>query len=98
MIAKASRGAANKKRHREPLDIKLSVAFRFGDAPEDRVTVMNDRSVPLVGTVFESRDRILRGFSRLLFKAAAMQPKVASELVPILKLAGGAGRWKNPKK
>ncbi len=96
MIAKAGRGAASRKRHKEPLDVKLTVAFRFGEEPEDRVTVMNDRSIPLVGTVFESRDKILRGFSRLLFKAAAMQPKVASELVPIFKLVGG-GRRRNKK-
>ena len=75
-----------------PLDVKLTVAFRFGDEPGDRVTVMNDRSIPLVGTVFESRDRILRSFTELLFKAAAVQPKVASELLPALKLIGGFGR------
>lgn len=97
MIAKARRNAAARRR-KEPLDIKLTVAFRFGDEPEDRVTVMNDRAIPLVGTVFESRDRILRGFSRLLFKAAAMQPKVASELLPIFKLVGGAGRRKKKPK
>jgi hypothetical protein len=94
MIAKARRAA--KTRRREPLDIKLSVAFRFGDEPDERVTMMNDRSIPLVGTVFESRDKILRGFSRLLFKAAAQQPKVASELVPLFKLLGGRGRSKKP--
>lgn len=95
MIAKAFRAA--KTRRREPLDVKLTVAFRFGDEPDDRVTVMNDRSIPLVGTVFESRDRILRGFSRLLFKAAAQQPKVASELVPLFKLLGGRGRKKKQR-
>lgn len=92
MIAKARRRAAG--RRREPLDIRLSLAFRFGDEPGDRVTVMNDRAVPLVGTVFDSRDRILRGFTRLLFKAAAQQPKVAAELVPVLKLLGGRVRRK----
>lgn len=98
MIAKARRGAASRKRRKEPLDVRLTVAFRFGEEPEDRVTVMNDRSIPLVGTVFESRDRILRGFSKLLFKAAAMQPRLASELVPIFKLVGGAGRRKKKDK
>ena len=92
MIAKARRRAA--RGGREPLDIKLTLAFRFGDEPGDRVTMMNDRSIPLVGTVFESRDRIIRGFSKLLFKAAASQPKVAVELIPALKLLGGRGRRK----
>jgi hypothetical protein len=91
MIAKAQRRAA--RRVREPLDIKLTLAFRFGDEPGDRVMMMNERSIPLVGTVFESRDRILRAFSKLLFKAAATQPKVAGELIPTLKLLGG-GRVK----
>ncbi|MDB5970713.1 MAG: hypothetical protein JWQ90_3163 [Hydrocarboniphaga sp.] len=97
MIAKARR-SAGRSRRREPLDIKLTLAFRFGDEPEDHVTVMNDRSIPLVGTVFESRDRILRGFSRLLFKAAAQKPKVVSELVPLFKLLGGRGRRKKKAK
>jgi len=92
MIAKARARAARPSR--KPLDIKLTVAFRFGDEPGDRVTVMNDRSIPLVGTVFDSRDRIVRGFSKLLFKAAASRPKVATELMPVLKLLGGRGRRK----
>ena len=84
MIAKGRRSSG--RRSREPVDIRLTVAFRFGDEPGERVTVMDDRHVPLVGTLFESRDRILRGFTRLLIKAGAQQPKVARELLPLLKL------------
>ena len=96
MIAKvrgaARRGAAG--RGKEPLDVKLSVAFRFGDAPEDRVVMMEDRSVPLVGTVFQARSRIVRSAWNLLFRAALQRPQVATQFVPALKLFGGSLRRK----
>ncbi len=85
MIAKAKKGART-KRARQPVDVRLTVAFRFGDDPGDHVTVMDDRRIPMVGTLFESRDAILRGFTKLLIKAGTRQPKVAAELLPILKL------------
>lgn len=70
----------------EPLDVELTVAFRFGDAPEDKVTVIENRHVPMVGSVFESRDALVRGFVRLLLKAGLTQPKVLSEVIPAVKL------------
>lgn len=88
MIAKARRAS----RKREPVDVRLTVAFRFGPEPEDHVTVMNDRSVPMVGTLFDSRDAIVRGFFKLLLKASAQQPKVAAELLPLIKLLKPASR------
>jgi hypothetical protein len=91
-----------RKRPPVPIDVRLTVSFRFGDEPQDRVTVMNDRRVPLVGSIFDSRDAVLRGFSRLLLKAGAMQPRVAAELLPLLKLLPvGSRRRQNearPKK
>lgn len=69
-----------------PLAVDLTVTFRFGDDPKDKVTVINNRRVPMVGSVFDSRDAVVRGFVRLLFKAAVMQPKVVSELLPAIKM------------
>lgn len=81
-----------RRRQREPLEVRLTMRFNFGDAPEDVVTVMDDRRVPMVGSVFESRDRIIRGFTVLLLKASAAQPKVARELIPLLRLLKLPGR------
>lgn len=74
--------------------MRMTVRFNFGDAPEEAVTVMDDRRVPMVGSVFESRDRILRGFTNLLIRASVVQPKVARELFPLLRLLPGGRRAK----
>lgn len=68
------------------MEIQLTVAFRFGDQPDDVVTVIDDRRIPLVDSVFDSRDAIVRNFVRLLLKAAVTQPKVLREIVPALKM------------
>ena len=83
-----------RRRQREPLEVRLTMRFNFGDSPEDVVTVMDDRRVPMVGSVFESRDRIIRGFTVLLLNASAAQPKVAKELIPLLRLIKLPGRKK----
>lgn len=64
----------------------LSVRMRFGDEPEDIVTVMENRRVPMVGSVFRYRDRILRAGTYLLVRAGLAQPRVARDLFPLLKL------------
>ena len=74
----------------------MTMRFNFGDTPEEAVTVMNDRRVPMVGSVFDSRDRILRGFTVLLLRSGMSQPKVAKELLPLLRLLPRPGR-KNRK-
>jgi hypothetical protein len=76
----------------EPLEIQLTVAFRFGDEPNDRVVVIDDRRIPMVDNVFDRRDAIVRNFVRLLLKASVSQPKVLQELVPALKLLSRRGR------
>lgn len=88
MIAKGrqARTAEKRRRKKTPVDVDLTLRFRFGDEVEDVVTVMDDRRVPLVGSVFDSRDAILRGFTRLLVKLSVTQPKIARELVPALRL------------
>ena len=78
----------------EPLEIELTVAFRFGDEPGDRITVIDGRRIPMVDSVFDSRDTIVRSFVRLLAKAAVTQPQVLREIVPALKLLPRRGRTK----
>ncbi|MGQ0529295.1 MAG: hypothetical protein ACT4PG_05620 [Panacagrimonas sp.] len=68
-----------------PLDVDLTVSFRFGEEARDKVTVIDNRRVPMVGSVFESRDLVVRNFVRLLLKAGVSQPKVLAELLPALK-------------
>lgn len=83
---KSKSNAAREKQEEEPLEVDLSLVFRFGDEPGDTVTVLDNRRVPMVGSIFDSRDAIMRGFVRHLIKAGLSQPKVLSEVVPALKL------------
>ncbi|GAC1620826.1 MAG: hypothetical protein NVS9B10_02940 [Nevskia sp.] len=87
-----------RRRAQEPLEVKLSLRYRFGDEPGDTVTMMDDRAIPMVESVFKNRDKILRGLAMTLIRAGASQPKVLSEMVPALKLLPGAKRKSNPGK
>ncbi|NKF24436.1 hypothetical protein [Solimonas marina] len=96
MIRKAKEGTEAKpeatprrkrrRRRNEPLDVQLTVRFNFGAEPDDHVTVIDNRSVPMVGGLLANRDRIMRGFVTLLMRTAMMQPRVARELFPLLML------------
>ena len=77
---------ARREKEEEPLEVDLTVRFRFGDEPGDTVTMIDNRRIPLVGNVFDSRDAMVRGFVKLLLKAGLTQPKVLGELVPALKM------------
>jgi hypothetical protein len=55
-----------KRRRPPPLEVELTVVMNLGDAPQDAVTLVRERRVPLVGSVFENRDRIARSFLRLI--------------------------------
>ena len=81
-----AKGRRARRRSRDPLDVQLTVRFKFGAEAEDQVTVINNRSVPMVGSVIANRDRILRGFVNLLIRTALKQPRVARELFPLLTL------------
>lgn len=90
MISKArgkpgEQTSRKRARKAEPLDIELTVRFNFGDRPHERVTVIDQRRVPMVGGLIANRDRILRGFVHLLLRAAARQPAVARELLNPLR-------------
>ena len=56
------------------LEVWLTLKVNFGDAPGDAVTLVDRQHVPLVGSVFENRDRIARGLVRMLIKAASLRP------------------------
>ena len=75
-----------KRGRKEPLEVRLTLSYKFGDEPDDTVTIMNDRAIPMVNSVFENRDRILRGFVFGLLKAGVSQPKVMREVFPAVKL------------
>lgn len=91
MIAKADPApespAARKKRRsaKEAVDVELTLRFNFGEAPADHVTVMDAQRIPMVGGVLANRDRILRGFVRMMLRTAVKQPRVARELFPWIK-------------
>lgn len=87
MIAKApTKPAGRPRKTREPLDVRLTFKVNFGETPADAVTVMNDRRVPMVNSVFDNRDRIIRSFAMTLLRVGLAQPKVVSEVFPTLKL------------
>lgn len=91
-----------KSRRRDPLEVRLTLRYRFGDEPDDTVTMMDDRAVPMVDSVFKSRDLILRALAASLVKAGLSRPKVVAELVPGVKLMralkGGDKNSDNKKK
>lgn len=74
------------RRRKETLELDLTVSFRFGEEPGDKVTVIDDRRVPMVGSVFDRRDALLRGFVGLLLKAGLSQPRVLAQLAPALRV------------
>lgn len=86
MITKAKRSRRTSQ-SKEPLNVELTVQFRFGEAPEECVTVMDQRRVPMVNSVFHYRDRILRQMGLLMVKAGMSQPKVVREIMPLLRMA-----------
>lgn len=89
MVAKRSLSsirAERRRRAKEPIDVQLTVCFRFGEEPGEYVTMIDDRRVPMVNSVFHSRDVIVRQFAKLMLKAGMAQPKVLRELLPALKL------------
>lgn len=78
MISKAIGRA--RQRRKEPLDVILTLKVNLGDHPDDAVTLIEEQRIPLVGSVFENRDRIAREFLRLLMKAGS-QPRAVRRLL-----------------
>lgn len=89
---------ARARRKAEPVEVKLTLRYRFGDEPDDTVTVMDDRAIPMVDSVFKNRDRIVRALAMTLVRAGITRPKVVSELVPGLGLLRKVTGKKEKKK
>jgi hypothetical protein len=70
-----------RQRRKQPMDVVLTLKINFGDHPGDAMTLVDERKIPLVGSVFENRDRIAREFLSLLMKAGARQPRVLRRLL-----------------
>jgi hypothetical protein len=80
------------RRRPQPVDVHLTLKMNFGEKPAEAITVIDNRRVPMVGSIFTYRDRIVRGFAMLLVRTGLAQPKVARELFPMLKLLRGRRR------
>jgi hypothetical protein len=70
------------RREKKPLDIRLTMRVRFGEQPDEQVTVVNDRRLKLVGSVFQYRDRAINFLVYEVLRAGARQPKVYGGLAP----------------
>lgn len=69
-------------RRREPLEIELNLVVKTGDDPEDCVTILNQRTVPMIGSIFKYRDRITRFSLRMVWQVVAKSPAAYREVVP----------------
>lgn len=92
MIRKAADAKAPRKqrekgekrlRKGDPLEVELTVSFKFGEEPGDTLTPIRERRVPMVDSVFKNRDRIVRAFVRLLVKTGMTSPKVVGQMLPL---------------
>ena len=71
----------SRQRRQQPMEVILTLKVNFGNNPADAMTLIEERKVPLVGSVFDNRDRIAREFLRLLMMAGARQPQVLKKML-----------------
>lgn len=69
-------------RRREPLKVELNVVVRTGEDPEDLVTIIDHREVPMIGSIFTQRDRIMRFSIGMIWRVVAKSPAAYREIVP----------------
>jgi len=69
------------------VEVRLTLTYRFGRGDDDSVTVMNDRAIPMVGSLFAARDKIAKGFVTTLLQAVRKRPKVLRAIAPRLTQA-----------
>lgn len=81
----AKKTVSTRRRKKDPLNLKLTVAVRFGEEEEDRVVLLDDREVVMVGSIFRYRDKMARFLVTGLLRAALLQPRVAAKILPGLK-------------
>lgn len=87
--------SANKpqaRRKREPLEVNLTLILRTGPEPENQFQILDNRKIPMVGSVFEYRSRIQRFFVSTLLRVATSSPAVAREIAPGLAALLGRGK------
>lgn len=71
-----------RRRAKKPLDIRLTMRVRFGEQPDEQVTVVNNRQLKLVGNAFKYRDQAINFVVYEVLRAGARQPKVYGGLAP----------------
>jgi hypothetical protein len=86
-----------RRREKEPLDIRLTMRVKFGEDPDDVVTVVDNRRLKLAGSAFQYRDRAIRFLVYNVLRAGAQRPKIYGRFGPTLSrmtraFAGGARR------
>lgn len=81
--ARIARNKSERLKKGQPLEVELSVSFKFGAEPDDLITPIRQRKVPMVDSVFKNRDRIMRQFAALLFKTGMASPKVVGRVLPV---------------
>lgn len=64
------------KRDKEPLEVRLSFTIRTGNRDEDEYRLLRDKRVPMVGSVFQYRDKAARFLALSLMRVAAMNKSV----------------------
>lgn len=69
----------------EPLEIFVSFTVRTGKGPEHCHQILDHQRVPMVGTVFDNRDRMMRFLAVNMVKIAALQTEVARSLMPVIR-------------
>ncbi len=77
---------SRRKKPREPLDVRLSFTVRTGDEPEDTLTILDEKEIKMVDSVFSYRDKAQRFLALTLVRVAATNRKVMHEIVPALRL------------
>lgn len=92
MVDESDKPSSPRRRPREPLQLQLTVRVKTGDAPGDCVTLLDDKQLPMVGSVFTYRDRIRAFLAKGLVKVALLSPAVQRELAPGLTTLLGRRR------
>ena len=87
-----------RRREKQPLDIRLTMRVKFGKEPDEQVTVVNNRQLKLVGSVFKYRDRAINFLVYEVLRAGARQPKVYGGLAPAAMgiMRSFTSRFRNP--
>lgn len=78
---KRGRSAARGRR-RGPLKLELNVVVRTGEDPEDQVTILDHREVPMLRSIFKYRDRIKRFSIGMIWRVVSKSPAAYREIMP----------------